>query len=87
MEIIIGYLTLINAITCIAFAVDKNLARRGHRRIPEANLLLLAIAGGSIGGILGMYLFRHKTRHVKFKWGLPLILLLQVGLFLMIKQW
>ena len=79
------YLILINVITCLAFAIDKKRARRGTRRISEASLLSLAALGGSIGGMLGMYLFRHKTRHVNFKWGLPFILLLQVGLIIILQ--
>ena len=48
---------------------------------PRGNLIWLAIAGGSIGALLGMYLFRHKTKHKKFSLGIPAILLIQVGLF------
>ena len=65
---------------------DKLKAKRGAWRIPEATLLGIAAVGGSIGALIGMYLFRHKTRHLKFTLGLPLILCLQIGLlFLLIK--
>ncbi|PKM78069.1 MAG: DUF1294 domain-containing protein [Firmicutes bacterium HGW-Firmicutes-15] len=84
MEISLYYLVIINLITCGAFAWDKRLARRGARRIAEGTLLLYSFLGGSVGGLLGMYVFHHKTRHFKFKWGLPLILLLQAGLLFII---
>jgi len=80
LKILVYYLVIINLITCGAFAWDKRLARHGARRIAEGTLLLYSLLGGSVGGLLGMYVFRHKTRHFKFKWGLPLILLLQAGL-------
>ncbi len=57
---------------------DKRRAIKGAWRISEASLLTVAILGGSIGSICGMYAFRHKTRHLKFKLGLPLILILQL---------
>jgi uncharacterized membrane protein YsdA (DUF1294 family) len=77
------YLLIINIITGCVFAWDKRLARKhATQRIPERNLLLYSILGGSIGGLFGMYIFNHKTRHLKFKLGLPLILLLQIGLLL-----
>ena len=59
---------------------DKRQARRGGRRTPEKWFFLLSLLGGTPGAILGMYAFRHKTRHWYFKWGLPAILLLQLGL-------
>ena len=58
--------------------VDKLKAKRGAWRIPEATLLAVAAAGGSIGSLIGMKLFRHKTRHLKFTIGIPLILALQI---------
>ena len=66
---------------CIAFAlmgIDKDKARKGAWRIPEKSLFLSAILGGSIGAILGMQTFRHKTQHWYFKYGMPLILILQI---------
>ncbi len=63
---------------------DKLRAKKRAFRIPEATLFAIAIIGGSIGCILGMYLFRHKTKHLRFVYGLPLILILQiVGLVLL----
>ena len=58
--------------------IDKQKARRGAWRIPEATLMGVAILGGSIGAIAGMRLFRHKTKHPKFYIGLPCILAAQI---------
>ena len=73
------YLVLVNALAFLLMLVDKLKARKGAWRIPEATLMGIAALGGSIGAICGMYLFRHKTRHLKFTLGLPLILVLQVS--------
>jgi uncharacterized membrane protein YsdA (DUF1294 family) len=78
--IIIYYLLVINAVAFIVYGIDKLKARKGRWRIPEATLLLLAIVGGSIGAWLGMKAWHHKTMHLKFKYGLPAILLLQLAL-------
>ena len=59
---------------------DKARARKGGRRVAELTFFSLALLGGSPGAILGMYAFHHKTRHWYFRWGLPAILLLQLGL-------
>lgn len=77
--IIIYYLLAINAVAFFAYGIDKLKARKGWWRIPEATLLLLAIIGGSIGAWLGMKVWHHKTMHKKFRYGLPLILLLQLS--------
>ena len=79
-HVITAYLILINAVALILMLVDKQKARKGAWRIPEATLMGVAIMGGSIGAIAGMYLFRHKTRHLKFTLGLPLILAVQIWL-------
>ena len=76
----IAYLILINAAAFALMFADKQKAIRGQWRIPEKVLLGAAILGGSLGAIAGMYIFRHKTRHGKFKYGLPLILLAQLYL-------
>ena len=78
--IIIYYLLAINAVAFFVYGIDKLKARKGWWRIPEATLLLLAIIGGSIGAWLGMKVWHHKTMHKKFRYGLPLILLLQLAL-------
>ena len=83
-EIVRTYLILINATGLLIMMIDKKKARRGSWRIPERTLLSVALLGGSIGALAGMYLFRHKTKHPKFSIGIPLILLLQVVLSLWI---
>ena len=75
------YFVFINVLTFLLYGIDKWKARRGKWRIPEETLIWLAIVGGSIGALLGMYLFRHKTRHKKFTLGIPAIFLIQMGLF------
>ena len=77
---IIYYLIGISVLTFLAFGLDKWKARRDRWRIPEATLLLLAVFGGSVGALLGMCVFHHKTKHLKFAIGVPLILLAQVAL-------
>lgn len=78
------YLILINALSFLLMLADKQKAKRGAWRIPEATLMGIAAIGGSIGAIAGMYLFRHKTKHPKFFIGLPLILIGQIALFFLI---
>lgn len=73
------YLLLINVIAFFLMFSDKIFAKRRARRIPESTLMLSGALGGSIGAILGMYIFRHKTKHRKFTVGLPLILALQLA--------
>ncbi|NLW65311.1 MAG: DUF1294 domain-containing protein [Clostridiales bacterium] len=78
------YLAIITLATFIVFGIDKLKARRGRRRISEAALMTLCAFGGSLGGLAGMYVFRHKTLHRKFTAGVPLILLFQVVLAVLI---
>ena len=78
--ILLVSLFLMNAAGFLVMFADKHKARRGHWRIPERTLLLIAALGGSLGSLLGMYLFHHKTRHPKFTVGIPLILVLQIFL-------
>ena len=72
------YLIIINLIAFIAMYLDKRKARYGKWRIPEQSLFILALIGGSIGAIIGMYTFRHKTKKYKFSIGFPVILILQI---------
>ena len=72
------YLVTINAIACILMLVDKFKAKKNLWRIPEWMLFASAILGGSIGALGGMYLVRHKTKHLSFTVGMPLILAIQI---------
>ena len=78
------YLILVNAAGFLLMHADKKKARRSAWRIPEATLLGIAAIGGSIGAMVGMVLFRHKTKHPKFFLGLPTILLAQAALVFLI---
>lgn len=78
MKNIIIYLIVINLITFLAMWIDKRKAKKGKWRISEGALFVLAILGGSIGGIAGMYIFRHKTKKNRFKIGLPFILIAEI---------
>ena len=80
MRVFIYYLIVINALTILLYGIDKWKAQRSKWRIPEGTLILLAAVGGSIGALLGMYLFRHKTKHLKFTLGVPAILIIQAAL-------
>lgn len=83
MEITISaLLTIIGGMSFLLFAmmgIDKALAKRGAWRVPEKTLFLLALLGGALGGIIGMYFFRHKTRHSSFKAGLPMMLIVNIA--------
>lgn len=76
------YLLLINLAGFIAMGMDKSKAKKGAWRIPEATLFLFAFLGGGIGTTLGMNVFRHKTKHWYFKFGMPLIAIVEYGLLL-----
>ena len=76
--IAILYGCVLNLAGLISMGLDKKRAKEGAWRIPERTLFLIAIFGGSLGSILGMQLFRHKTRHKAFVLGMPLILVIQI---------
>lgn len=76
--IILGYLIVMNGIGFLSMYLDKQKARKRAFRIPESTLFMIAVIGGSIGSLLGMYLCRHKTRHLSFTLGIPAILILQL---------
>lgn len=78
------YLFLVNALGFILMLVDKWKAKKNKWRIPEKTLMTVAVVGGSIGSLLGMYTFRHKTQHSKFTIGIPFILALQIVLAVLI---
>lgn len=77
MKLLSFYLLIINALGFLLMLVDKWKARKNRWRVRESTLLLIAALGGSVGSLAGMYLFRHKTRHLKFTLGIPLILAAQ----------
>lgn len=77
ITLIIIYLVVINFISFTVMGIDKHKARKRSWRIPESTLFVLALIGGSIGGIAGMHMFHHKTRHWYFLYGLPAILIVQ----------
>lgn len=79
------FIILINAAAFILMFADKRRAKRGAFRIPEAVLFLSAVLGGSAGAIAGMRVFRHKTKHMSFVVGLPVILICQIVLVLLFK--
>ena len=74
------YLLLVNAAAFLTFGEDKRRAKRREWRIPEATLMGLAAAGGSLGALAGMRFFHHKTRHRKFTAGVPALLIAQIAL-------
>jgi hypothetical protein len=74
------WLIAINLVTFAVYGADKRRARRGAWRVPEKTLFLLPLLGGSVGALLGMRVFRHKTKHWYFVWGVPAILLAQLAL-------
>ena len=76
------YLIIINVLTGLLMLIDKQNAIKKKRRIPEKTLIWLAVAGGSFGELMGMHLFRHKTKHLKFSIGLPVILAVHIILIL-----
>ena len=77
-NVLLYYLIVINIVTFLVYGIDKWKAKQGSWRISEATLLILAAIGGSIGALLGMKIWHHKTMHKKFKYGLPLILIIQI---------
>ena len=79
IAIIAGYLLFINILGYFSMGSDKKKAREGKYRVSEKTLFTIAILGGSIGSIIGMRKFRHKTKHWYFKYGMPLILIMQIA--------
>lgn len=82
---IAAYFIFVNLLAFCLMGIDKRKAIKGAFRIPEATLFIVALIGGSIGSIAGMYTFRHKTRHSAFVYGMPAILILQI--ILLIALW
>lgn len=78
VSLIIYYLVAINIVAFFVYGIDKLKAKRNRWRIPESTLLLLAVIGGSVGALLGMKVWHHKTMHKKFIYGIPLIIAVQI---------
>ena len=81
---LIIYFVIINIVGFALMGVDKRKAIKRTFRIPEATLFIVALIGGSIGSILGMQVFRHKTRHWYFAFGMPAILVVQIVLLVLL---
>ena len=75
---IVIYLISINIVTFLAMFIDKKRAEKGEWRIKESTLFMLVLLGGGIGGIAGMYTFRHKTQKMQFVIGFPAILIIEI---------
>ena len=84
--IIYTSIAILNVITFFLYGIDKRKAKKNRWRIPESILLLLAVLGGSIGALMGMKIWHHKTMHKKFKYVIPLIMILQIGMLLYLWQ-
>lgn len=82
MKLLLIYLFLINAAGFVLMLADKHKAKKNLWRIPEATLLGCALLGGSLGCLLGMHIAHHKTKHLQFSLGLPLIFIVQMLIFL-----
>lgn len=79
---ILGYILTINLVGFLAMYVDKRKAKKNEWRIKEGTLMTIALLGGGIGGIIGMYKFRHKTKKLKFSVGFPTIVITQIVLII-----
>ena len=84
-QIAIIYLIVINILGFLVMGLDKHKAKMAERRIPENTLFMFTILGGGVGTIAGMYVFHHKTKKMKFKVGMPLILILEILIFVYFK--
>ena len=84
MKYLYVYLITINALGLLLMFLDKQKAKNGAWRIPERTLMTVAAVGGSIGSLLGMELFRHKTKHLKFTLGIPVLLVLHIIGFILL---
>ncbi len=87
MELLLYYFVCVNVLTFFVYGIDKWQARQGKWRISEATLLLFAVIGGSIGAWLGMRVWRHKTMHKKFKYGIPAILMIHIIVIGYLSKW
>ena len=84
MKYLVVYLCIINALSFLLMLIDKQMAKKKRWRIPERTLLGVSAIGGSLGGLLGMYLLRHKTLHKRFAIGIPLMFIIHlIGLYVL----
>jgi uncharacterized membrane protein YsdA (DUF1294 family) len=86
IDVSIPYLIVINVIAFLLYGIDKEKARKGRWRISEKELILVAVIGGSVGAFFGMHFFHHKTRHWYFRYGIPVIIILQIILVTVLKK-
>ena len=86
IDVSIPYLIVINVIAFLLYGIDKEKARKGRWRISEKELILVAVIGGSVGAFFGMHFFHHKTRHWYFRYGIPVIVILQIRLVTVLKK-
>ena len=84
-QIAVIYLIVINILGFLIMGLDKHKAKMAERRIPENTLFMFTILGGGVGTIDGMYVFHHKTKKMKFKVGMPLVLILEILIFVYFK--
>ena len=84
MKYLFIYLVLINALACLLMLIDKIKAKKKMWRIPERVLLGVSAIGGSLGGFLGMQVFRHKTKHLQFAIGIPVMLVVHIVLLVLL---
>ena len=84
-QALLAYMSIISIVLLILMGMDKSRAKKHEWRIAERTLFILAIVGGAVGGVLGMYLFRHKTRHNSFAFGFPLLAAIQI--FIIVQLW
>lgn len=83
MKFILIYIVSINLLLFSLMGIDKEKAKLKKWRISEKTLFLLALFGGGIGGVIGIYTFRHKTKHLKFTLGFPIIIVFQLIVILL----
>ena len=76
------YFIILNLVGILLMYIDKEKAKKNKWRIKESTLILIAALGGSIGSYLGMKIYRHKTKHAKFKYGIPFIIFIQLSIFI-----
>lgn len=87
IQIALIYLAGMNVVTFLLYGLDKWKSKRAKWRIPEATLIWMAVLGGSVGALLGIRLWHHKTLHAKFRYGVPAILIAQVLIVVGIICW